>query len=394
MRSFNTAIREPLGDTRRAIGALPAQQQPIWRDAAARDEAISSLERSAPLVSESEIAELKDRLRAVANGNAFLLQAGDCAEPTTDTASDVVENKAHALDVMSQMLQRRAHAPAVRVGRIAGQFAKPRSQSHETVGGSLIPTYRGGLVNDPYPAARAREHEPQRLVRARTAAEVTTQRLRRRSGDRIWTSHEALVLDYELPQIRPTSDGQAMLGSAHTIWIGVRTSQLDHAHVALAASIINPVGCKVSASTTPEELVSLTNAINPNRETGRLMLIARMGTSVDRLPALMDAVKREGHPAIWLTDPMHGNTLTAADGRKTRYLEAIKSELVEFQRAARATGVIAGGVHLETTIDDVKECLINDEDVREGHHPYTSLCDPRLTIPQAVEVLYHWQIGA
>lgn len=237
MTSINTAIREPVVDTRRVIGALPAQQQPIWRDDDARDEAILSLEQSAPLVLESEIAELKDSLWAVANGNAFLLQAGDCAEPMTDTASEVVESKARALDVMSETLEGRTHAPVVRVGRIAGQFAKPRSQSHETVGGSLIPTYRGALVNDPYPSARAREHEPQRLVRARAAAEVITQQLRRRGGERIWTSHEALVLDYELPQIRSTPDGRAMLSSAHTIWIGARTSQLDHAHVALAAGL-------------------------------------------------------------------------------------------------------------------------------------------------------------
>ncbi|WNV75186.1 3-deoxy-7-phosphoheptulonate synthase [Geodermatophilus sp. DSM 44513] len=394
MISIDTVSREAFEDTRRAIGALPAHQQPIWRDDDARDEAISSLERSVPLVSESEIAELKDSLRAVATGNAFLLQAGDCAEPMTDTSSSVVENKAQALDVMSRMLERRTHAPVVRVGRIAGQFAKPRSQSHETVGGSLIPTYRGSLVNDPYPSARARVHEPERLVRARAAAEVITQQLRCRGGERIWTSHEALVLDYELPQIRPTSDGRAMLRSAHTIWVGARTSQLDHAHVALAASIINPVGCKVSAGTTPDDLVSLANVINPNRETCKLMLIARMGASVDRLPALMSAVKREGHPAIWLCDPMHGNTRTAADGRKTRYLEAIKNELMGFQQAARGTGVIAGGAHLETTIDDVKECLINVQDVREGHDPYTSLCDPRLTIRQAVEVLSHWDSGA
>lgn len=393
MTSINTAIREPAVNIRRALYALPAQQQPTWRDNDARDKAVSSLEQSAPLVSESEISQLKDSLRAVANGNSILLQAGDCAEPMTDTTTDIVESKARALDAMSQMLEHRSKAPVVRIGRIAGQLAKPRSQSHETVGGSKIQTYRGALVNDPYPTARAREHEPERLVRGRAAAEAITDQLRRRNGTRIWTSHEALVLDYELPQLRPTSDGKAMLSSAHTIWIGTRTNQLDHAHVILAASIVNPVGCKVSANTTPDEVVSLTDAINPDRETGKLMLIARMGTSVHKLPELMDAVKREGHPAIWLCDPMHGNTHTAADGRKTRYLEAIKNELTDFQKAARATGVAAGGAHLETTIDDVRECLINEQDVREGHDPYTSLCDPRLTTKQGFEVLSHWEIG-
>lgn len=393
MTSINTALITPVQDTRTAIGAFPAQQQPNW-DHDARNQAIVSLERSALLVSEAEINELKDRLQEVVDGEAVMLQAGDCAEPMTDTASDVVEQKALALDIMGQVLKHTTGAPVLRIGRIAGQFAKPRSQSHETVSGSLIPTYRGALVNDPYPSARAREHDPERLVRARAAAEVITGQLRSRGGDRIWTSHEALVLDYELPQIRPTSDGRAMLTSAHTVWIGARTNQIDHAHVALAASIINPVGCKVAANTTPDELVALVDAINPDRETGKLMLIARMGADVDRLPGLMNAVKRQGQPAIWLCDPMHGNTLTAADGRKTRYVQTIRNELVEFQRAARTTGIVAGGVHLETTIDDVKECLVNDQDVRDGHDPYTTLCDPRLTIRQALDVLSHWEIGA
>lgn len=393
MTSTNTALISPVEVTRTSIAALPAQQQPNWGNDA-RDEAIASLEQSAPLVTESEIAELKSRLGEVADGKAVMLQAGDCAEPMTDTVSGVVEQKALALVIMGQLLGHQAGAPVVRIGRIAGQFAKPRSQSHETVSGSLVPTYRGGLVNDPYPSARAREHEPERLLRARAAAEVITEQLRFRGGDRIWTSHEALVLDYELPQIRPTSDGRAMLTSAHTIWIGARTNQIDHAHVALAANIINPVGCKVSANTTPDELAALAEAINPNRETGKLMLIARMGASVDRLPELMNVVKRQGQPAIWLCDPMHGNTLTASDGRKTRYVESIKHELVEFQCAARATGIIVGGVHLETTIDDVKECLVNDQDVRDGHAPYTTLCDPRLTIRQALDVLSRWEIGA
>lgn len=393
MSSINTALITPVDERRTAIGSVPAQQQPNWGDDALND-AITSLELSAPLVSESEIDELKRGLQQVADGKAVILQAGDCAEPITDTASDVVEQKALALDIMGQMLKHTTGLPVLRIGRIAGQFAKPRSQSHETVSGSLIPTYRGALVNDPYPSARAREHEPERLIRARAAAEVISEQLRSRGGERIWTSHEALVLDYELPQIRPTSDGRAMLTSAHTIWIGARTNQIDHAHVALAASIINPVGCKVSGNTTPDDLVALAEAINPNRETGKLMLIARMGASVDRLPELMNAVKRQGQPAIWLCDPMHGNTLTAADGRKTRYVETIKKELEEFQRAARATGIIVGGVHLETTIDDVKECLVNDQDVRDGHDPFTTLCDPRLTIRQALEVLSHWEIGA
>lgn len=394
MTRINTTLRESIEDTRRAIEALPAQQQPNWHDREARDDAVSFLERSAPLVTESEIAELADRLRAVANGRAILLQAGDCAEPLADTAPGIVEDKARALDLMAQVLERRTGAPAVRIGRIAGQFAKPRSKPYEVVGGIPLPTYRGALINDPRPSARAREHEPGRLFRARAAAEAITLQLRLRAGETIWTSHEALVLDYELPQLRPTTDGRTMLGSAHTVWIGARTNGLDQAHISLASNIVNPVGCKVSAGVGPDALAALANAVDPEREPGRLMLVSRMGAAIDRLPALMDAVKREGHPVIWLCDPMHGNTLTAADGRKTRYLEAIANEIVAFQRAARAAGVVAGGLHLETTVEDVKECLINEQDPRECSDPYTSLCDPRLTIRQAVEMLSLWNLGA
>ncbi|TLM80926.1 3-deoxy-7-phosphoheptulonate synthase [Pseudarthrobacter sp. NamE5] len=393
MTSNNTALITPIEEIRDTIAALPAQQQPDWGDDKLSD-AIVSLEESAPLVTEAEILDFRSRLQEVAEGRSIILQAGDCAEPMTDTSPNVVEQKVLALDIMGQLLTYTTGLPVLRIGRIAGQFAKPRSQTHETVSGSLIPTYRGALVNDPYPSARAREHESERLVRARVAAEQVTEHLRSRTAQQIWTSHEALVLDYELPQVRPTSDGRAMLTSAHTVWIGARTNQVDHAHVALAAAVINPVGCKVAATTTPEELVELVEAINPERESEKLMLIARMGTAIDKLPELMEAVQRQGQPVIWLCDPMHANTVTAADGRKTRYVEDIRHELVRFQEISQAAGVIVGGVHLETTIDDVRECLVNEEETRYGNDPYTTLCDPRLTVRQALDVLKHWQIGA
>lgn len=394
MTSSTTAAHNAAVEVRRTVAAFPARQQPTWRDRGARDEALAVLRNAASIVSESEITDLRSRLRTVAVGKALVLQAGDCAEPMTDTTSDVVDAKARAIEEMSNALAAKGSRPVVPIGRIAGQFGKPRSQTHETVGGALLPTYRGPLVNDPYPSARARAHDPQRLLRARSAAEAVTLALRHRPGNNVWTSHEALVLDYELPQLRVTSHDEVMLTSAHTIWIGARTNQFDHAHIALASRIINPVGCKVTADLTLDELVRLTNALNPHRKSGKLMLIARMGAGMDRLPDLMEAVRREGHKPIWMSDPMHGNTLTAADGRKTRYIESITEELKQFQQAAQASGVNAGGVHLETTVDDVRECLTNTDDVREGNDPCTTLCDPRLTVAQAVDVLSHWKIGA
>ncbi len=394
MISNDTVSCETVADTRLAVRALPALQQPGWALHRDRDEALSILERSVPLVTESEVIELKDQLGRVAAGHALVLQAGDCAEPIADTDSETVGSKVRALRTMSLVLEERTHRPVVRIGRIAGQYAKPRSQTHETVGGSSIPTYRGALVNHPFPSVRARAHEPQRLLRAHTAAETITRQLRCLAPEQVWTSHEALVLDYELPQVRPTSDGRAMLSSAHTVWIGARTAQRDHAHIALAARVTNPVGLKVSPTTTPADLAAIVETVDPDREHGRLMLIARMGSRVDRLPGLMEAIKRKGHPVIWMCDPMHANTMTAADGRKTRYLDAVAAELVAFQRAARSAEVVAGGVHLETTVDDVRECLRDPLDQRDAGDRYTTLCDPRLTTEQAAEVLAHWEAAA
>lgn len=394
MTSSTAGTGESTARLRWMLRGLPAQQQPEWPDVTALGNARTALERSAPLVLESEIAEFKNQLRSVAEGDALILQAGDCAEPMTDTSAAVVERKAQALRAMSIVLEEGTGLPVVQVGRIAGQFAKPRSKSHESVGDELIPSYRGPAVNDPHPSAEAREHRPERLVAARKAAGAIAEHLRSRRGDRIWMSHEALVLDYELPQIRPATNGRSVLTSAHTVWVGARTNQIDHAHISLIANVINPVGCKVSPDLSPEQLVALVNMVDPDREPGRLMLIARMGPKAEQLPALMTAVKKAGHPAIWLCDPMHGNTVEATDGRKTRYLTDITHELNWFQYAADSTGSIAGGMHLETTVDAVQECLTRSGDERAADAPYTTLCDPRLTLQQAAEVVSHWKIGA
>ncbi|MCJ2194764.1 MULTISPECIES: 3-deoxy-7-phosphoheptulonate synthase [unclassified Microbacterium] len=390
--TVDPSLARLVGGVRERIASRPAQQQPTWEDADSRQEIVSLLAASTPLVSEGEVLRLREGLANVAQGQAVVLQAGDCAEPITDTADDVVDAKVHALAKMEDALQTRSGQPVVKIGRIGGQFAKPRSQTHEVVSGSSLPTYRGALVNDPFPSARARRHEPERMLRAHAAAAAITGRVRSHTEQTVWTSHEALVLDYETPLLRTTTAGEVMLSSAHTVWIGARTNQADHAHVELASRIINPVGCKVTAFTTEESLSAIAQRIDPARQDGKLMLIARMGDSIDRLPALMRTLQQEGYKPIWMSDPMHANTVTASDGRKTRYMEAITRELTAFQDAAASEGVHAGGVHLETTIDAVRECLGTSSDLRDGHAPYTSLCDPRLTLSQAIEVLNHWKI--
>ncbi|MCT2184470.1 3-deoxy-7-phosphoheptulonate synthase [Brevibacterium casei] len=381
------------GGVQESIASRPARQQPTWEDTDSRQEVLSLLTASTPLVSEGEVLRLREELASVAQGEAIVVQAGDCAEPITDTADDIVDAKVHALAKMADALRTRGGQPVVKIGRIGGQFAKPRSQTHEVVSGASLPTYRGALVNDPFPSARARRHEPERMLRAHAAATAITGRVRSHAEQMVWTSHEALVLDYELPLLRTTTAGEVMLSSAHSVWIGARTNQADHAHVELASRIINPVGCKVSASTTEDSLSAIARRVDPARQAGKLMLIARMGDSIDRLPALMRALQEQGHEPIWMSDPMHANTVTASDGRKTRYMDAITRELTAFQDAAASVGVHAGGVHLETTIDTVRECLSTWGDLRDGHAPYTSLCDPRLTLSQAIEVLNHWKIG-
>lgn len=222
----NPDIDELILNTRSDIVSRPAQQQPTWDHGAALQEVLGILSSSDPLVSESEILALRAQLAGVADGASVILQAGDCAEPPNDTSAEIVSAKADALTTMAQVFGARSGRPVVRIGRIGGQFAKPRSQEYEVVGGTSLPTYRGGLVNDPFPSARARRHELARIPRAHAAAGTIMRHLRARTGPPVWASHEALVLDYELPQLRATTTGDVMLASAHTIWLGARTKVL------------------------------------------------------------------------------------------------------------------------------------------------------------------------
>ncbi|MGW4369980.1 3-deoxy-7-phosphoheptulonate synthase [Nocardia takedensis] len=375
---------------------VTARQQPVWEDERAVALARRELAQRAPLVDGEAVARLRRALVAVAAGEALVVQAGDCAEdPAERTAADIAR-KVGLLDALGGELALRTGRPVLRVGRIAGQYAKPRGRTHETVAGVEIPSYRGHLVNGPEPLAQARRPDPRRLLDCYEAAREVMGHLGWRGlgryswdGARIWTSHEALLLDYEIPQVRATASG-ALLGSTHWPWIGERTRDPDGAHVRLLAEVRNPVACKIGPDIDVEELIALCERLDPAREPGRLTLIVRMGAAklAQRLPRLVRAVRARQHPVIWMCDPMHANTVILADGAKTRYLDAMVREVTRFRSVLLKAGAVAGGLHLETTPDDVGECLSDPSRTTVGK--YTSLCDPRLAPPQARAVVAAW----
>ncbi|WP_158845830.1 3-deoxy-7-phosphoheptulonate synthase [Saccharothrix deserti] len=365
--------------------SLPAAQQPPWPDRRARAFR-ARLARLDGLVTPAEVAALRSVLAEVAAGRRLVVQAGDCAEPFAECGPRHLSRKAALLDRLAAALNR--DLPVVRVGRLAGQFAKPRSRPTEVVDGVELPVYRGDLVNAPQPDFRAREADPARLIAGYHAAQAATEFLRHhRPG--VWTSHEALVLDYELPLVRLDCRGVPLLTSTHWPWIGDRTRDVDGAHVRLLASVANPVACKVGPGIGPDELPALCDRLDPEREPGRLTLIARLGADrvSELLPTLVDAVRKAGHPVVWLCDPLHGNTVTAADGRKTRLVDTVVREVADFLATVPAAGGVAGGLHLETTPDEVGEC--GWDDFPTGS--YTSLCDPRLNPGQALAVVAAWR---
>ncbi|MBB5122899.1 phospho-2-dehydro-3-deoxyheptonate aldolase [Streptomyces eurocidicus] len=378
-----------------------ALQQPDWGDAAAQVERVRQELRSRPaLVRAADIRTLRAHLAHVARGESQVVQAGDCAEDPAECTSGYVARKAGLLDVLAGAMKMITHKPVVRAGRMAGQFAKPRSRPTELVRGVELPVYRGHMVNSPEPHPERRRPDPQRLLSGYLAASEAMTHLgwldpARRSGicPPVWTSHEALLLDYEEPMVRRDEEGRAWLTSTHWPWIGERTRQVDGAHVALLASVGNPVACKVGPTMETDELLALCERLDPGREHGRLTLIARMGATAvaDRLPPLVEAVRAAGHPVSWLTDPMHGNTVTAPDGLKTRLVDTVRREVREFQDAVRTAGGVAGGLHLETTPEDVTECVRDESGLAHVGDKYTSFCDPRLNPAQALEVVSAWQ---
>ncbi|MGA5898972.1 3-deoxy-7-phosphoheptulonate synthase [Streptomyces venetus] len=378
-----------------------AQQQPQWTDPDIVAAARAELAGLPPLVSYADTARLRDRLADVAHGRAYVVQAGDCAEDPGECTGGYVARKAGLIEMLAGRMKMLTHKPVLRVGRIAGQYAKPRSRPTERVGGRELPVYRGHLINGPEPDPALRRPDPARLLLCyRAAAEVLGHLGWSRRpdgtpdhGSTLWASHEALLLDYEAPLLRRTADGKLYLSSTHWPWIGERTRQPDGAHVALLAAVANPVACKVGPDTTEAELLDLCERLDPERRPGRLTLVARMGagTVARRLPPLVRAVRAGGHPVIWLGDPMHGNTLTAPNGLKTRLLETVLRETKEFQCAVREAGGVAGGLHLEITPDDVTECVHDESSFEQLGKKYTTLCDPRLDPRQADRVVTAWR---
>jgi 3-deoxy-7-phosphoheptulonate synthase len=437
-------VRLPRDWTPQSWRARTALQQPTYPDPVALESALSELGRLPPLVTSWEILALKRQLAEAQEGKRFLLQGGDCAESFSDCESGLISNRLKVLIQMSVVLVYGLRLPVVRVGRFAGQYAKPRSTDTETRDGLTLPSYRGDIVNQPEFTAQARVPDPQRLVQAHSRSALTMNFVRslidggfadlhhpeywdlgwvghsplaeeyRRmvaaigdgvrfmetlsgqaihNADRVdfYTSHEALLLDYEQGLTRqvPRQWGWFNLGT-HFPWIGMRTADLEGAHIEYMRGLRNPVAVKIGPSVKPEQLLRLIDALNPDEEPGRLTLIHRMGAAkvAEALPALLEAVKREGRRVLWVADPMHGNTESVAGGVKTRRFENIRRELELAFDAHAECGTRLGGVHLELTGEDVTECMGGARDLTEGDlaRAYRSTVDPRLNYEQSLEL--------
>ncbi len=423
---------------------LPAAQQPSWPDQTELDAVVAELRAVPPLVFAGECDELRERLALASRGEAFLLQGGDCAETFAEATADRIRNKIKTILQMAVVLTYGASMPVIKVGRIAGQYSKPRSKDNEVRDGVELPAYRGDAVNDYAFTERARTPDPQRLLRAYHTSASTLNLVRAftkggfadlrhvhewnrgftsspanaryevmaRDIDRamkfmaaaggdsealktvdLYSSHEGLLLDYERALTRIDSrTGTPYNVSAHLVWVGERTKQLNGAHVDLMSRVRNPIGLKVGPRTTPGELIDLVSALDPQREPGRLTLISRMGAANVRstLPALVDAVAKQGMPVTWICDPMHGNTFEAASGFKTRRFDDVLDEVHGFFEVHAALDTVPGGLHVELTGDDVTECLGGSFEIDETDLAtrYETLCDPRLNHQQSLELAF------
>ncbi|GGV20834.1 3-deoxy-7-phosphoheptulonate synthase [Streptomyces spectabilis] len=378
--------------------ARPAAQQPDWPDPERARAVVASLSRAAPLVTPAETARLADRLAAVARGEAFLLQGGDCAEAFAENTEAHQRANLTVLADMAALLARRTGRPVVEVARMAGQYAKPRSRPLDARG---LPVYRGDLVNSIEPTPAARTPDPARMLRARADAARAMAVVRDfRPGTRPppgesgrYVSHEALVLDYERSSLRVDTSGpepRLASGLGHFLWIGERTRDPDGAHIAFAALLANPIGLKIGPRTTPEQAVDYVRRLDPHGEPGRLTLISRMGHTRIRavLPAIVEKVTASGHQVIWQCDPMHGNTYTAANGYKTREVRHVLDEIAGFFAVHRRLGTHPGGLHVELTGDDVTECVGGAGGLTAADLParYRTACDPRLNAEQSREL--------
>ena len=426
----------------------PVEQSPVYDDLAALAEVERQLAGYPPLVFAGEARKLKRALGKAMAGEAFLLQGGDCAESFGEHSADNIRDFFRVFLQMAVVMTFAAASPIIKVGRVAGQFAKPRSAGTETVGDVTLPAYRGDIVNDIGFNLESRRPDPRRQLEAYRQSAATLNLLRafatggyanlenvhrwmlgfvkdspqseryQELADRItetlgfmkaigldaeahpelratdfYTSHEALLLGFEQAMTRlDSTSGEYYATSGHMLWIGDRTRQLGGAHVEYARGIRNPIGLKCGPSLAPDELIRLIDALNPADEAGRLTLITRFGADKveAHLPQLIRAVKREGRKVLWVCDPMHGNTIKASTGYKTRPTERIVSEIRSFFAVHRGEGTYAGGVHLEMTGKNVTECTggaraLNDLDLRDRYHTY---CDPRLNAEQAIEIAF------
>lgn len=376
-----------------------ALQQPFWGDQGAVEDVRSTLGSLPPLIDPDSPARLARRLADVARGDAVVVQAGDCAEDPAECTPEIVGRKSRLFQLLAGLLSSASGKPVVKVGRIAGQYAKPRSLTTETVDGVTMPVYRGHLVNGPARDQASRRHDVQRLLAGHQAAAAVIENLHRSRQEKrnpaVWTSHEALVLDYEIPQIRAVR-GQSVLTSTHWPWIGNRTRGPEGAHVTLLAGITNPVSCKIGPGATLDDLLALCAVLDPQRQPGRLTFTVRMGVEETRqsLAGLVRGVRNAGFPVIWMVDPMHANTTLTPDGFKTRAVDTLIEEVQAFQSAVTAGGRSPGGIHLELTPDDVTECVDSSEAIGQVGHRYTTLCDPRLNPRQATAVLRAWEPAA
>ncbi|HEY2724519.1 MAG TPA: 3-deoxy-7-phosphoheptulonate synthase [Pseudonocardiaceae bacterium] len=381
---------------------LPSAQQPHWRDHPDYLRTREQLALAAPLVTVPELTELHAALATVARGGGLLLQAGDCAESLAECTPADVTAKLDLLHGLADALGAGGTAPVLRIGRLGGQFAKPRSQPVELHCERELPAFRGHMVNSELPTYTAREHDPARMLcayeaSAQVLATLAEDRAQRAgtaaAGAGPWSSHEALVIDYEGSAIRTDpATGCSFLGSTHLPWVGERTRQPGSAHVRLLSSVRNPVGCKLGTAILTDDVVRLCALLDPDRTPGRLVFIVRMGAAHigTALPPLVAAVRSAGHPVTWVSDPMHGNTRPAARGRKTRHLSDMIAEAVTFRSILERVGEHPAGLHLEVAVSEVTECVGGP--VRENMlgHRYTTLCDPRLNPEQAHELIRAW----
>jgi len=434
--------------TKKSWRDKPILQQPTYNDKELLKNVEEKLRKYPPLVFAEEVRSLKKRLADVTEGKAFLLQGGDCAESFSEFNADNIRDFFKVFMQMSVALTFAGGKPVVKVGRIAGQFAKPRSSDFEEVNGQKIPSYRGDIINSIEPTLEAREPDPYRMLSAYNQSAATQNLIRafarggyadlkkvhqwnldftegsnanKRYKDLtndikkaldfmeaigissenspalnqtvLYTSHEALLLNYEEALTREDSiSGKFYDCSAHMLWIGDRTRQIDHAHVEFLRGVENPIGIKAGPTTTVDDLLGLIDTLNPNNESGKLNIIVRMGADAikDHLPPLIRAVEKEGKKILWSSDPMHANTIKTSNNYKTREFDRVLKEVTNFMEIHKSEGTHAGGIHLEMTGKDVTECVgggqkISEENLSSRYHTH---CDPRLNAHQALELAF------